>query len=51
MRFVPILFCGLLLTGAALAAEQAELTQEEIALGYYQPIAEAGEPLAQLTLG
>ena len=51
MRIFLFLWFALLFTGWVYAADEVDVTQEEIALNYYMPIAEGGEPLAQLTLG
>jgi len=51
MRAVVLVMLGLLVWSGVPAAEQVDLSQEEIALGYYRPVAEQGESLAQLTLG
>ena len=39
------------LLGAAMAQEQPQISDRDMALGFYQPIAEQGEPYAQLTMG
>lgn len=41
----------LALAGPAAAQSTEQLSEQDMALGFYKPIAEQGEPYAQLTLG
>ena len=53
MRTSPLIAAclSLAILGAAVAQEQPQISDRDMALGFYQPIAEQGEPYAQLTMG
>ncbi len=46
-----LLLLVLLVAMPAWAADESGLSAEDIATGYYRPLAEQGEPYAQLTMG
>ncbi len=50
MKLVWMLF-ALMWAAVAGAQDQQSISDAEMALGYYQPLAEQGEPYAQLTIG
>ena len=46
-----VLWLLMSLATAVVAQEPATISETDMALGYYQPLAEQGEPYAQLTIG